>query len=810
VRKRLFVLILSIITVTAAFSQELRLVVSDKPLNTILNTLGVEISFDDKALSNYRVSVSKTFKTPEEAISFLLKDTPFQMEKVGGVYVISPAPFQEKKEIPTVRETYIISGQLSDESTGELLPYAYIHTDKGIILTNESGYFSIVCETRQPIRIQTQYMGFEALDTLLNVGNHKLSMIPKTVHLDEIVVAPLSASMLMQSGRTSGETRINHQIARYMPGSADNSVFNLLRMMPGVRASGEPSEDLIVWGSNWGESRLIFDGFTIFGMKSFNDQIGSVNPYLAKDIRLSKGGFDASQGNRIGAIAEITGNEGNYNKPSVKASLSNYTANIYASVPIKKTSALSVAYRQTFYNLYNNESVNNSDDDGHSGQASSPDIYIEPEYDFRDLNIKYTGKAFANDNFLISLYGADDHFHFAVTQQDYKVDATEKNKQYGAATNYNRIWNNGSNSKLLFSYSKLSAAIDNVLGITGNQSQSSPLDVFHIKNDVQELSLKLEHNFNIGSRQKIQIGGEWQRYTTSYNDNKTSLDNPALHITDNILFGKLSIKAGIRADLIPDDKIYIQPRLSARYAISNELSATASFGLYNQFLSRVPYLYRSGSYQMIWDLSDTTSLSSTHLVGGLAYSKNGWLISMEGYLKKNRNQLYYIDNTIYRLNNTNVGLDVFTKKEWREHTFFGSYSLVNSTNPQKSTGHEMKLGAIYSLKPFHISATYVYGTGFPYLATAGHGHGQGNEEQQHGNEHQHSDVSSEPYSRLDLSLVYKLQLKKFNIQAGASVLNVFDTNNVKYSYRLSDQNNVFNIYTKATPFTPVVFFEIIF
>ena len=76
--------------------------------------------------------------------------------------------------------------------------------------------------------------------------------------------------------------------------------------------------------------------------------------------------------------------------------------------------------------------------------------------------------------------------------------------------------------------------------------------------------------------------------------------------------------------------------------------------------------------------------------------------------------------------------------------------------------------------------------------------------------HQHSDVSTEPYNRLDVSLTYKLQFKKCSLQAGASVLNVFNTNNVKYSYRLSDQNNVFNIYTKATPLTPIVFFEIIF
>ena len=27
---------------------------------------------------------------------------------------------------------------------------------------------------------------------------------------------------------------------------------------------------------------------------------------------------------------------------------------------------------------------------------------------------------------------------------------------------------------------------------------------------------------------------------------------------------------------------------------------------------------------------------------------------------------------------------------------------------------------------------------------------------------------------------------------------------------ISDQNNVFNVYTKATPLTPVVFFEVVF
>ncbi len=805
--KKSFIIILILLTSTAAvFSQELRLVVFDKPLNQVLNSLGVEISFDDKALSDYKISVSRTFKTPEEAIEYLLKDKPFRMEKIGSVYVISPAL---KAEPEQAKKKFVISGELSDRSSGEPLPYAHIQTDRGMVSTGESGHFSITVETDQPARIQAQYIGYGVLDTLLGVGNHVIGLSVKPVTLEEVVIRPSSSSMLMQSGRTSGEVRINHQIARYMPGSADNSVFNLLRMIPGVRASGEPSEDLIVWGSNWGESRLVYDGFTIFGMKSFNDQISSVNPYMAKDIRLLKGGYDASFGNRIGAVAEITGNEGDFNKPSVKANISNYTANLFASVPVKKTSALSVAYRQTFYNLYDGTKIGGGNEE--HGQQTASGIFISPEYNFRDLNLKYAGKTFGNDRYHVSLYGADDRFKFSVKRQNYELDAAEKNKQYGASAGYNRVWNNGSSSKLLFSFSKFLGSIDNVSGITG--SQSAPPDVVHIDNSIQEMTVNAEHNFNIGKRQQVQIGGQWQQYADSFNGVRTPIDNPALYITDRVMLGKLSVQAGLRADWVIRNKVYVQPRLSARYAISDELTATASFGLYNQFVARIPYQYSSGSYQMVWSLADSTFLSSTHWLAGLAYSKNGWLFSVEGYVKQNRNEWFYINSAVNSFDNTIKGFDVYARKEWRKQTFFGSYSVVNASEPQATTGQEVKLGAVTTFKNFHFSATYVYGAGFAYLSTGGHSHGQDNE-QGHGNGGQHgnghSDTSTEPYSRFDVSLTYRLQLKKCRIQAGASVLNVFDTDNIKYSYRIADQNNVYNIYTRATPLTPVVFFEIIF
>jgi hypothetical protein len=78
------------------FSQEMLLVADNKPLNTVLNMLGLEISFDHEALSKYRTSVSKSFENHEEALFYLLKNKPFRIEKIKNVYIIVPI---EKKEL---------------------------------------------------------------------------------------------------------------------------------------------------------------------------------------------------------------------------------------------------------------------------------------------------------------------------------------------------------------------------------------------------------------------------------------------------------------------------------------------------------------------------------------------------------------------------------------------------------------------------------------------------------------------------------------------------------------------------------------
>ena len=97
--------------------------------------------------------------------------------------------------------------------------------------------------------------------------------------------------------------------------------------------------------------------------------------------------------------------------------------------------------------------------------------------------------------------------------------------------------------------------------------------------------------------------------------------------------------------------------------------------------------------------------------------------------------------------------------------------------------------------PFFFSSNYVFGSGFPY----GNGLPQDNE---------NTDLT---YSRLDVSFIYKFLDRKVKGEAGISILNVLNTENLKYSSfeRIpSNQTNDINIYVGAMPFTPTLYLKI--
>ena len=109
--------------------------------------------------------------------------------------------------------------------------------------------------------------------------------------------------------------------------------------------------------------------------------------------------------------------------------------------------------------------------------------------------------------------------------------------------------------------------------------------------------------------------------------------------------------------------------------------------------------------------------------------------------------------------------------------------------------HELKVAAIINLKSFYFSANYVYGSGF----------------ERYDFELDDGTHLNQDYNRLDAALVYRFNPGKIKAEAGISVLNVLDANNIKYSNlrrATVDDVSLVGIYADAVPFTPALFLKI--
>lgn len=807
-RRYFFCFFLFLISSTASIAQSVKVECKDIPLDKLLRTFKVEISFDPVQISQYHVTLSDEFDNIKSAIDHLLADKPFVCEIIGNVYVISAKP-KEELPIENIPVTLIdFTGVVIDAKTGERLPYTQVVTNQGGFYTDFNGVFKLKILHNETLHLQIHYLGYQVLDSILNfTSNATFALSPITVELKEIKVATYSSAMRMQQGENAGQLRVNHAVSKYLPSVGDNSVYTLLQMMPGVRASGEPSGDLFVWGSGTGESRVVYDGITIYGLRNFNDNIGFVNPFMVKDIRLHKGGYDTSMGGQIGAVAEIIGISGNCEKSTLRANINNLTANILGSIPLSSRTSLTLAYRQTFYSLYDAEKLNPYRQVDSTSQRAS--LLVIPDYSFRDLNGKVAGKVGKNDSYYLNFYGSVDQFNYTLTNNKrINLEESSVNKQIGSSAGYHKVWNNAGISSITLNYSQLNSSEDKISGLLllGN----SYLNINNTTNRIEEVGASLSHQLDLSSNNKLLVGAQWLAYQTRFNGGEYYLYMPNFNVTNQYLKDKFTLNIGVRIDLPLGLESVVQPRISAGYQLTESFKLTLGAGSYYQAIQHAPQQDSSGAYQLVWMVANNDSLpslKSNQLVGGLSFQQNKLLVSFEGFIKQSRGivALNKISQQVIASHvlSKSIGSDLFVKYNNGRLSVFGSASLCQQHIKTVEFQQEYKGGAIISLRPFHISVNYVWGSGFNYLGTASYS-----------DRPFYTTQFNEVYQRLDGAISYRLVAKAFDMQVGFVVLNILDYENLKYRYQVPPSkiisSSVSNLYLDAESFTPTLFLEIAF
>lgn len=800
---------------------------AEKPLNKALIDLrqeyDVRFSFDDRYLSDFSVSASGEFSSFDELLNVLLAGLPLQWELMGDVYVI----YQSDNTVQP--SGFLILGQVLEKDTGEPLSFSHVQIGNHQMVTDVKGSFSFVSRKDSGIHVKASHLGCFVVDTLLVPGqNHKIYLTPFSYDLPEVIVRDNIVARSIQMGEQPGMISLNTYIANYLPGNGDNAVFNLLRLQPGVVAAGEQANDLIIWGSYEGTSRVRFDGMTIWGLKNFNDNISAINPFMTKNVEVFKGGYDASHEDLAGGVVNITGQTGRSHRPGFHLFINNETLNGMVEAPLSEKSSLSLAYRQTYYDLFDADDITTS-----SSEDLQYRLAVKPDYRFRDFNAKYSRKQEDGSLFYISILGGDDDFAYTAEQERQRnviyQSTSEENHQLGGAMYLGKNRKNGHRYQLNAAWSGLFStyAVSRNISDARFNRRYNDIDQETATN-VGEGSLKFDYNFQLLENQRLTGGIEGIQNNLSISEdsaNFTTLDSDysgariAAFFHDKIsLSSRFELKPGLRYNYsFYTSSGYLDPRLELSYRTPGAFSVNAAWGSYHQFLVKSSLYDETGNFRYVWSLANGQEipvLDAQHWVMGTSWKGKNFILNIDGYYKTVNGLTRYVrfnqsEESVYRGEGYSYGLDVFFKKDFNANSVWVSYSLAHAQEqfsyfPEDDfrraphdQRHELKVaGLMRFLKYFHFSAAYVYGSGFPLYAN-----------------HLSEEYTEPDYSRLDVALVYRVLQNQVKAEVGLSLLNALNHYNVKYiSFEQIPLDQLYTAYidAEAVTFTPLVFFKMEF
>jgi hypothetical protein len=794
-------------------TQNIQLKVVDQPLSKVLYDLGsahnIQFSYSNNLLSKCLVTDTASYLSIDDALNSLLLHCDYRYHVINDVFIIYNGEIRKRSK---QKPLYIYKGQIIDGSTLEPLPFANIQINESGVHTDVNGNYAF--KSNDSIeKISISHIGYYLLDTLLNANTPIFIKLSSSVlGLDEIVVKPQTKFKITDIGKQSGFIKLNHQVANFLPGNGGNTVFNLLRLQPGILAAGEPSHEYSIWGSYQGQTQIVFDGMTIFNMNSNKYNIGVVNPFIVKDVEIYKGGYGVEIGDRVGGVVQITGKSGNPYETKVKLQLDNQMANLSVNIPIKKKIALQLMYRQTYLNKTNwNEVLR-------LPSKQSENVYSS-NYKFKDLNFKFSGKASNGDHYYVSAFMSDDyansHFESNSMLKNFSDTISKGQMQLGGALFYGKNWEKSGTTNMSLSFSNMNAETRN-----SGRFNTNPRNL-QVNNYISEMSLKVNHLFPVIKKHQLNIGANIFhnksalhaiKFDVSHKSTINEAHRLQFFVKDKyFISNKISIQPGIRIDKpINIRSIYIQPRISAQIKPINHFNLNFSWGLYHQFITENVFTDPKGNFLYHhWSIANDQSIKvvkGVNYIAGWSYQKGSFVLSMEGFYKENENLTRFIThekNWITFVSNgesRTYGCDIYIKKKIKNHDFWLAYTWSKSEELfsyfKESTfrlspldqRHEIKGVAILKFNPVFVSLNYVYGSG-----TA--------------NSSQISSTNEViPYKRLDMAFLYRFDYKKANLETGISVMNVLNNDNVQYNH-ITNLANGKTIYSQAIPLTLMIFIK---
>ena len=470
--------------------------------------------------------------------------------------------------------------------------------------------------------------------------------------LDEIVVVggrPSSVDNVIM-----GSEKFKPQLLKNIPSAfGESDIMKIVLSLPGVTTVGEASSGYNVRGGATDQNLILFNGGTVFNPSHLFGLFTSFNSDAVEDVELFKSSIPVEYGGRISSVLKVVSKEANMQKLTGSASIGVLTSKATIEVPIVKDKMSLLLNGRTTYS------------DWILKKLPEKSGYKDGTANFYDLGGVLTWKLNSMNRLKVNGYWSQDKFSFS------------SDDSYGYQnSNFSAEWRSMLNEKIT---ATLSAGIDHYDYF--NENRATPSMAARLSFGIDQLWGKLHFRHRLTEKQVINYGLSMQHYNVQAGkyepvgdasyvksdqlQREKALESAAYISYELPLTEKLTASAGLRysmfnalgprdvnyyeADQIPTEetlletqhesgiiKTYHAPelRLSALYAIQENLSLKVGFNTMHQYIHKV-------SNTSIVSPTDTWKLSDPNIK-----PQKGWQVAA-GIYHETKNKKYELSAEVY-------------------------------------------------------------------------------------------------------------------------------------------------------------------
>ncbi len=657
------------------------------------------------------------------------------------------------------KNTYTISGYVSDSSSGEKLINANIYDPQSLVgtVSNTYGFYSLTLP-KGKYKIAISFVGFttQIVDIDLQDGDKEVNIYLENVNdIEEVVVMGKASQNKLQESQMSKEVLSMETVKNLPSFMGEVDIIKTLQLLPGVQSGSESSTGLYVRGGGPDQNLILLDGVPVYNANHLFGFFSVFNPDAVKNVTLYKGGFPARFGGRLSSVVDIRMKEGNEKELHGGFQVGLISSKVHLEGPLKKDkTSFHISGRRTYIDLLTRPMMPADDKIG---------------YFFYDFNSKLNHKFSDKDRLYISVYTGKDRAYmiYDIENSYYQGVSTrdESKMLWGnltTALRWNHIYNNKLFSNTMITYSKYKFIIGSEQNKSYNiyEGKEEECYLYKYQSGIDDFSARFEFDWYPNTSNSVKFGLNYINHSfkpgievineIKNNENRsnqvggeitTGHELSAFFEDDVNLFPKIKANIGICfSSFSVENTLYtsVEPRLSARYLTLDNLSFKVAYSKMKQYL----HLLSNSSVGLPTDLwlpvtkKIKPQISHQYALGAVYNMADGYSFSAEVYYKEMNNVIDYKEGATF--NGAGIdwedkvetgigesyGLELLLKMErgksngWLGYTWSKSQRKFNNLNNGRwfKAKHDRThdISAVYNYKvsdKLDFGATWVFGTG---------------------------------------------------------------------------------------------------